>query len=556
MKELVVFAALVYLGSARQSACGAASFAGWPTAYSVRGVINIPYAELREPFMSYYDGSVGSSRVDYYGDVVKTYQISTKGPYGSMMKLAPVTTENQLNVITCLQVNGTVDNKVTPQSVLPSLDGFKCVGNEIIDGVEAQKWVRSDKTGEKISKYTMWVSTKKNNKLHAGAAEPVPIRYEMKGYNSLLGSHYDHYYLSYDLYSSDAPAASVWDIDANMTCTSFPGPGIKSVASFNPIKEFVHNYDEHIEDSWNEFKKTHKKEYKGQIEHHKRRAVFRDNHRFVHSHNRGNVGYKLKLNHYADWTDDEMKVLRGRKHTPGGNNASVFPYPQHQVSSLVKKIPNDFNWRLYGGVTPVKDQSICGSCWSFGSTGAVEGAYFVKTGMLISLSEQALVDCSWGYGNNGCDGGEDFRSYQWIMKHKGIPLEGEYGGYLGQDGYCHLDGMTLVAPITGYVNVTPNDENALRLALFKHGPISIAIDASKKTFSFYSNGVYSDPNCKSAPEDLDHAVLAVGYGELNGKKYWLVKNSWSNMWGNDGYILIASDNNICGVMTAPTYVTM
>ena len=79
--------------------------------------------------------------------------------------------------------------------------------------------------------------------------------------------------------------------------------------------------------------------------------------------------------------------------------------------------------RLYGAVTPVKDQSVCGSCWSFGTVGTLEGALFLNTGQLTRLSQQALVDCSWGFGNNGCDGGEDWRAYQWIIKHGGIPTE-------------------------------------------------------------------------------------------------------------------------------------
>lgn len=104
----------------------------------------------------------------------------------------------------------------------------------------------------------------------------------------------------------------------------------------------------------------------------------------------------------------------------------------------------------------VKDQSICGSCWSFGTIGAIEGAFFLRNGgNLVRLSQQALIDCSWGYGNNGCDGGEDFRAYQWMMKMGGVPTEEEYGGYLGQDGYCHVQNVTLQAPITGWVNVSP-----------------------------------------------------------------------------------------------------
>lgn len=189
--------------------------------------------------------------------------------------------------------------------------------------------------------------------------------------------------------------------------------------------------------------------------------------------------------------------------------------------------------------------------------GAIEGAYFLKNGgNLVRLSQQALIDCSWGYGNNGCDGGEDFRVYQWMKKHGGIPTEDEYGPYLGQDGYCHLANVSLVAPIIDYVNVTSNNPDALKLALFKHGPLSVAIDASPKTFSFYSNGVYYEEACKNDINGLDHAVLAVGYGVMNGQLYWLVKNSWSVYWGNQGYILMAAKDNNCGVMTTPTYVVM
>lgn len=143
-----------------------------------------------------------------------------------------------------------------------------------------------------------------------------------------------------------------------------------------------------------------------------------------------------------------------------------------------------------------------------GTVGTIEGTYFLNNGgNLVRLSQQALVDCSWGYGNNGCDGGEDFRAYQWMMKVGGIPTEESYGGYLGQDGYCHVDNATLVAPITGFVNVTSNNENAFKVAIFKSGPLSVAIDASKRSFTFYSHGVFYEETCGNKMEQLDHAVL-------------------------------------------------
>jgi C1A family cysteine protease len=261
----------------------------------------------------------------------------------------------------------------------------------------------------------------------------------------------------------------------------------------------------------------------------------------------------MAINHLADRTEDELRVLRGRLFTEGYNGGN--PFPEYEDAEI-KDLPETIDWRLYGAVTPVKDQSVCGSCWSFGTIGTVEGAYFLKSGKLVRLSQQALIDCSWGEGNNGCDGGEDFRSYQWMLKHGGIPSADTYGPYLGVDGYCHAQNVTMEAKITGYVNVTSGDLNALKMAIVKEGPVSVGIDASHKSLSFYANGVYYEPDCGNKEDQLDHAVLAVGYGTLNGEPYWLVKNSWSTYWGNDGYVLMSQKDNNCGVATAATYVTM
>jgi C1A family cysteine protease len=261
--------------------------------------------------------------------------------------------------------------------------------------------------------------------------------------------------------------------------------------------------------------------------------------------------YRLAVNHLADKSDEELKVLRGKQKTKVGttNNGRAFDITNYNTKAL----PDDFDWRIHGAVTPVKDQGVCGSCWSFGTTGAIEGAYFLKHKNLIRLSSQNLVDCSWGFGNNGCDGGEDFRAYDWIIKHGGISSEETYGPYLQADGYCHFNNETASVQLTGYVNVTPYDVLALKTALVNEGPISIGIDAAHKSLVFYANGVYYEPECGNKPDDLDHAVLLVGYGTLDGQDYWLVKNSWSNYWGNDGYVLMAQRDNNCGVTTQTTY---
>uniref|UniRef100_A0A8C6X3H9 Peptidase C1A papain C-terminal domain-containing protein n=1 Tax=Naja naja TaxID=35670 RepID=A0A8C6X3H9_NAJNA len=204
-------------------------------------------------------------------------------------------------------------------------------------------------------------------------------------------------------------------------------------------------------------------------------------------------------------------------------------------------------------VTPVKDQAVCGSCWSFATTGALEGALFLKTGMLTPLSQQILIDCSWGFGNHACDGGQEPQAFEWIMKHGGIATAEAYGPYMGQNGYCHYNQSELIAPIAGFIAITSQNTTDLKAALYKHGPIAVNIDASHKSFAFYSNGIYYEPNCGNTTMELDHAVLAVGYGDLQGEPYWLIKNSWSTYWGNDGYILMSMKENNCGVTSSATY---
>ncbi|XP_014483749.1 PREDICTED: digestive cysteine proteinase 1 [Dinoponera quadriceps] len=545
---LLIFCGICYVVASSKEALAGPAFS---QTYTVKGTLYIPYAEIREPFYAWYDGTSGSSRIDYYGGMVKTYQLSHKEQYGASIKIAPVTTESVINEDTCLQVNGTKDMKIEPQSILPDTHEMKCIGEEMINGLMCEKWRLVQEIGEKTNKYTLWIRYKKSPRVPQ-LKEPIPVRYEMRGFNSLLGSHYDHYYLDYDWYSSETPSSDVFKITENTTCASFPGPGENHIYTFNPMREFIHNYEGHVDEAFDNFKTTHKKHYSNDLDHKSRKEVFRQNMRFIHSTNRANLGYQLNANHLADRTDLEMRALRGKQYTKGYKGGAPFP---HDIEKEIADVPDSVNWGLYGAVTPVKDQSVCGSCWSFGTTGAVEGAYFMKYNKLISLSQQALIDCSWGFGNNGCDGGEDFRAYQWIMKH-GLPTEEDYGDYLGQDGYCHINNVTTTAKITGYVNVTPSSVDALKIAIALHGPISVAIDASHKTFSFYSHGVYYDAACGNTEDKLDHAVLAIGYGTLLGKNYWLVKNSWSNYWGNDGYILMAQKDDNCGILLTPTYVTM
>ncbi|XP_044231460.1 procathepsin L-like [Thunnus albacares] len=214
-------------------------------------------------------------------------------------------------------------------------------------------------------------------------------------------------------------------------------------------------------------------------------------------------------------------------------------------------LPDFVDWRDKGYVTEVKNQKNCGSCWAFSATGSLEGQIFNKTGKLVSLSEQQLVDCSRDYGNMGCSGGWMHDAFRYIKENGGLDTEDSYP-YEAKDGKCRYDPAKIGANCTGYVNVKSNDEDALRDAVATIGPVSVAIDASQTSFQLYKSGVYDEPHCQSSA--LNHAVLAVGYGTENGLDYWLVKNSWGLEWGDKGYIKMSRNKqNQCGMGSYAIY---
>ena len=213
----------------------------------------------------------------------------------------------------------------------------------------------------------------------------------------------------------------------------------------------------------------------------------------------------------------------------------------------VKSLAGSLDWRQKGAVTPVKNQQQCGSCWAFSTTGSVEGAHAIKTGNLVSLSEQQLVDCSAAQGNQGCNGGLMDQGFQYIISNKGITTEAAYP-YTAQDGTCK-SGVSAAATLSSFVDVAQGSEADLMKAV-NLGPVSIAIEADQQCFQFYSGGILSDSSCGM---QLDHGVLVVGYGTENNVDYWIVKNSWGASWGESGYIRLIRGKNECGIAQAASY---
>jgi len=307
-----------------------------------------------------------------------------------------------------------------------------------------------------------------------------------------------------------------------------------------------------LNQQWNLWKQTNNKQYSN-AEEQVRRVTWESNLKIVQEHNlEADLGvhtFWLGMNAYADLTINEfVKVMNGYNATMRGQRTQ----DRHSfIFNPSLQLPDTVDWRKEGYVTAIKDQGQCGSCWAFSATGSLEGQTFAKTKTLTSLSEQNLVDCSTKQGNQGCNGGLMDQAFEYIKVNNGIDTESSYR-YEARDGTCRFKAADVGATDTGFTDIKSKDESALQQAVATVGPISVAIDASHSSFQLYKSGVYNERRCSQT--QLDHGVLAVGYGTEGSKDYWLVKNSWGTSWGTEGYIMMSrNDKNQCGIATAASY---
>ncbi|XP_016979575.1 procathepsin L [Drosophila rhopaloa] len=272
----------------------------------------------------------------------------------------------------------------------------------------------------------------------------------------------------------------------------------------------------------------------------------------------GIAGFRLGVNPLADMTRKEIGTLLGSKVSEFGER-----YTNGHINFVTGKspasanLPEKFDWREKGGVTPPGFQGVgCGACWSFATTGALEGHLFRRTGVLASLSQQNLVDCADDYGNMGCDGGFQEYGFEYIRDH-GVTLANKYP-YTQTEMQCRQNETAGRPPreslvkIRDYATITPGDEDKMKEVIATLGPLACSMNADTISFEQYGGGIYEDDECNQG--EVNHSVTVVGYGSENGRDYWIIKNSYSQNWGEGGFMRLPRNaGGFCGIASECSY---
>ncbi|XP_039283260.1 cathepsin L isoform X3 [Nilaparvata lugens] len=332
---------------------------------------------------------------------------------------------------------------------------------------------------------------------------------------------------------------------------------LKERANASDILDFLESLDDqtlteteiqfHLDlEKFKDFVKEHKKIYKTEEEMKKRFRIFKANLmkiKFFQENDQGTAEYGP--NEFSDLTATEFKErYLGLKVDLRAKDAK--PMKKAEIPKDVQ-LPVSFDWRDHGAVTPVKNQGSCGSCWAFATTGNIEGVNAIKTGNLVSLSEQELLDCDTI--DSACNGGLPSNAYEAIESIGGLESESDYP-YDAAHEKCKFNSSEVKVSISGAVNITTN-ETEMAMWLVKHGPIAIGINAN--AMQFYRGGVSHPWKFLCNPGSLDHGVLIVGFGvhrtrfTHKEKPYWIIKNSWGKRWGEKGYYRVYRGDGCCGV---------
>ena len=303
------------------------------------------------------------------------------------------------------------------------------------------------------------------------------------------------------------------------------------------------------------FEKDFGKKYGSEIERAKRKAIFEESLHEAKMHNSKTSSYKKGINKFSDWTKNEFQRLNGAKPRQMHHIAEELrqrDYVKVHKSSGVP-LPKSVDWRNRAPsvLSAVKDQGQCGSCWAHGSTENIETYYAIATGQMYALSQQEITACAPNPddcgGTGGCGGSIAELAFDYV-KHHGMAQEwsNPYTAYFGTTGNCTNTTASPVVWLDGYVKAPANDQESVMDILAHTGPLSVNVDASE--WGAFDSGIYD--GCHYAKNiSIDHVVQLVGYGHEPslGMDYWIIRNSWSPDWGENGYIkLKRTSTPACG----------
>jgi len=293
------------------------------------------------------------------------------------------------------------------------------------------------------------------------------------------------------------------------------------------------------------------------------KSDFSENHRIVNEHNSNeNSTFKMSMNSpfsHLSWEEFRNSVLMEPQDCSATLGRQSWGLGELSVDD---NLPTHIDWREKGVVSAVKSQGKCGSCYTFSTTGAIESHHAIKFGnwKTPELSEQQILDCGTDFDNHGCNGGLPSHAFEYIHYAGGLAREFSYpyrAEATGDNSKCRFDpagaGVVGAKTIKSF-NVTENDEESIKRIVANIGPVAVAFQVVDD-FRLYKHGIYSSDKCKQGTQDVNHAVLIVGYGQApeSGKPYWIVKNSWGSSWGEDGYFRISRGQNMCGIAVCASY---
>lgn len=508
-----------------------------PSAFSLGYNFTLPYTRSFQPHALTYvvtmarDGSRATQRTN--GDVVLT--VRSDGAYSE--------TAPHIDALACTRYAADDESDAMLHApVVPDVGrgGWAYVGEvdaaelgdaPLLTSPSAHAWRLTETHGAKIVNYTFW----------SDAATGAPVALHQEGPDLLSGSHFDTYEVKFTSYSPRPPPASAFDEPDE--CARVPPPDVGN----GGLRRRSGGAGAAVVPSFG------------------RRAVD------VTAPTPGRAYTTAATPASRPWLSDEQFVAtmlrpkRARGLTARATPSARLPHVRRLPKGAV---PAAVDWRGTPAAGVVKDQATCGSCFSFGAVGAVEGAIAVATGHNFSFSEQQILDCSWNYGtNSACGGGDADASLDWLVAEGGgvLAFEADYE-YQGAAGWCRkTEEMVEVGRhrhrpprLRGYAFLPPGDDEAIMEAVASRGPLQVSIDAAAHGFRYYASGVYDEPTCHSDEDNLDHSVTLVGYetDEETGIDAWIIKNSWSDHWGDAGYVKIARARGGCGVATAAMYAVL